>query len=87
MPKGKLYTDYSDFRNVKAREQMKKYVASFNRLTKLEAELKQERKRYHDSPTRELATKILRHEDELYDLRSTTSRLLSEVYRLELGYN
>lgn len=87
MPKGKVYTDFSDFRNVKAREQMKKYVASANRLAKLEAELKKERKRYHDRPSRELATKILKHEDELYDLRGITSRLLSEVYRLELGYN
>ncbi len=87
MPKGKVYTDYSDFRNKKASEEMKKYIACSSRLAKAEAELKQERRRYHDRPSKELATKILKHEDEIYDLRATSSRLLSEVYRLELGNN
>ena len=82
MPQGVVYTKWSDFKNVDARNTMEEYVAVLNEFETTNTALQQLRRRYADGAT-ELSDMILKMEEKLRDDRVLLRRLANDVIRLE----
>lgn len=78
---GKTYHKYSDFKNRKASDLMKQYIAKKKELEKKENLLKELRLKYKKD--KNLANKILADEEEIDKQRAQVTNLKNEVLRLE----
>lgn len=78
---GKIYGHFSDFRNKKAAELMKKYLETEKVLQIREINLEELRKGY--SSNKSLGEKIMKEETEVENLRESLATLKNEVLRLE----
>ncbi|MCH5234977.1 MAG: hypothetical protein J1E16_06755 [Muribaculaceae bacterium] len=78
---GKTYYSFSDFKNRKAADVMKQYLAKSSDLEKREIALLELRQQYKSDKS--VQSKIIQSETEIEDLRSHTKALRSEVLRLE----
>ena len=78
---GKTYTNYSDFKNPKAKEMMQNYLKKKAELDKKELALKELRAKYKSDKT--LKDKILKAEEEIENLRQEERMTRYEVVRLE----
>ena len=84
MRNGKIYYEYSDFKNAGARAMMKKYMAAKKNLDEKSANLSDLRREYYDTPVEATATKIRRLEADTERDRVNVDKLRSEVYRAEV---
>lgn len=83
MDGGVIYEHFDDFNSNGAATLMKKYLSQKNKLEKLEDQLENMRRSYHDSPTESVARQIRQLETQVEKDRKDVKRQLSEVYRSE----
>lgn len=83
MDGGVIYEHFDDFNSNGAATLMKKYLSQKNKLEKLEDQLENMRRSYHDSPTESVARQIRQLETQIEKDRKDVKRQLSEVYRSE----
>lgn len=84
VPGGKHYRFWSDFKNPKAAEEMKKYVRQQKTLATKETELKKLRKDFSsDKNNTETAGKIISLEKETSQIKANLKKQLSDIYKLE----
>lgn len=83
MDGGVIYEHFDDFNSNGAATLMKKYLSQKTKLEKLEDQLENMRRSYHDSPTESVARQIRQLETQVEKDRKDVKRQLSEVYRSE----
>lgn len=83
MDGGVIYEHFDDFNSNGAATLMKKYLSQKTKLEKLEDQLENMRRSYHDSPTESVARQIRQLETQVEKDRKDAKRQLSEVYRSE----
>lgn len=78
---GKIYFRFGDFKNRKASDMMKQYLAKDKELQQQEGVLKDMRSKYKSNKS--LEGKIIKSETDIEDLRAQVKAMKSEVLRLE----